>query len=390
MSSPGDYLPKPPSKARVLALLETLRLPPPVSIRTLSATAAYHTVLLLAYPHMNDLILRVSGSHLPHIKTQNEVAIMAWVARNTTIPMPLVVHADHTVSNPLEAEYTILTRVPGQSLSDVWLTLPAEEQKAVLDGLADYLLQLHAVPWAHIGGLVLNADRKPQPGPAVDEFFWQTQDLGLWPAGENVVSLNTLGPFESYVDYCTARIGGYARLCELHPSLEFMRPLLPALGRLAAVLRDPANAAELNHVNLRLAHRDLHFPNIIYDTVSRRITAILDWEFSGIVPFTKWDPARAFLWDGRDDEGNIPRKRALVETFRKRCAERGVPDVLKDAEYVSERQDAMQGVVDYLRAIVEVCPRGEKLEAARGWRDAMVRFMEVFVEVPEAIAASTG
>lgn len=43
------------------------------------------------------LMLRVSGKHLPRIKTINEAAIMKYVKRNTTISIPAVVrfHDDH-------------------------------------------------------------------------------------------------------------------------------------------------------------------------------------------------------------------------------------------------------------------------------------------------------
>lgn len=79
---------------------------------------------------------------------------------------------------------------------------------------------------------------------------------------------------------------------------------------------------KLNIVKLRLAHKDLHFANILYDVTSNNTTAILDWEFSGIVPFTKWDLRRSFLWSGQDSEESGEGKHRLFRLFAERAMNR--------------------------------------------------------------------
>jgi aminoglycoside phosphotransferase (APT) family kinase protein len=85
----------------------------------------------------------------------------------------------------------------------------------------------------------------------------------------------------------------------------------------------PEHAEKLNDVKLRLAHNDLHFGNISYDFESDRVTAILDWEFSGVVPFTLWNPRRSFLWNASDDESSRAEKQRLFTLFEERFKHRG-------------------------------------------------------------------
>jgi len=128
------------------------------------------------------------------------------------------------------------------------------------------------------------------------------------------------------------------------------------------------HAKELSNVKLKLAHKDLHFGNILYSRSTRKITSILDWEFSGIVPFTRWDPVKAFLWNGRGDgdreEGRRERGK-WREVFEDKCRERGVWFLLQDAEFATKRQETMQVAANYLRAIVEVAPRSGGMEGER-------------------------
>jgi aminoglycoside phosphotransferase (APT) family kinase protein len=61
-----------------------------------------------------------------------------------------------------------------------------------------------------------------------------------------------------------------------------MLDLIPRIKAFMAAM--DKHKEELNQTRLVLAHRDLHFGNIMYDISAKRITAVLDWEFAGVVP----------------------------------------------------------------------------------------------------------
>lgn len=174
------------SDTAIIQLLASLSLPIPTNIDKLHATAEYHSIYVLRFPSEHapklvpgrsrdsdvsaSLILRVSGNHLPRIKTLNEVACMRWVSSNTTIPVPTLVHSDASVDNPIGHEYMLLELVPGTSVDKIYDQLDDHAKRYLVSQLTDYLAQLQSHSWAHIGGLTLENDIIV-PGPVLDETF---------------------------------------------------------------------------------------------------------------------------------------------------------------------------------------------------------------------------
>lgn len=376
MSTPIDYLPEPLSEDTINKLLVSIGLPRASSIVSPKVTAQYHAIYRVKVPPNDksphtDLILRVSGNHLPKIKTDNEVGVMSWVSQHTSIPVPDIVAYSAATANPLGHEYTLLSHCKGDTLSEIYPSLTELQLEQILDQLIDVLEELHKHEWYQIGGLrQLKRKRHEKQGKIVvsrvlDETFWQVPDIvKVWPPGSTVDSLNIGGPYRSYVTYITAHIRKYIKLINNHQSLKLLHNFVPRLEAFMKVLCK--HSSELNNVKLRLAHKDLHFANMLYDVASGKLTAILDWEFSGVVPMTKWNPRRAFLWNGRDDEASGQEKQRLMDMFTRRCEDRGLK-ILADSSFTSPLQESMQKVVDLVRAITEVAPRGQRKELVQSW-----------------------
>ncbi|KAF4432570.1 hypothetical protein FACUT_8333 [Fusarium acutatum] len=287
MNSPAAHLPLPLPDDSINALLQSLRLPQAMSISNSQMTAQYHSVSFLNLPPTelsrgySELVLRVAGNHLPEIKTANEIGV-------------------------------------GVTLSDIYDSLSNKKMNKIVDQLIDFLTQLQSHPWDGIGGLKLDDRGQVQLGPVVDETFWQVPDMeAFWSEAETVATLNIGGPYKTYVEYMVAHVTKYIRLIQTHEKLAFMRDTIPRLEAFVAALRKHTN--ELNNVKLRLAHKDLHFANMIFDPSSGRITSILDWEFAGVVPYPQWNPRSSFLWNGIDTWESLQEECRLVEVFKARC-----------------------------------------------------------------------
>ncbi|RKK80211.1 hypothetical protein BFJ69_g4401 [Fusarium oxysporum] len=161
MGAPADHLPLPISEDAINQLLQVLRLPRASAIENPRMTAQYHSIYFITHPPIElsrghyELVLRVAGNHLPNIKTKNEIGVMTWLSKNTTIPSPEAIAYHDSADNP-------------------------------------------AHPWGGIGGLTLDDRGEVQLGTVVDETFWQVPDIkALWPEGETVASLNIGGSYKT-------------------------------------------------------------------------------------------------------------------------------------------------------------------------------------------------
>lgn len=381
MGDPSSMLPPKLADSSIIALLRSLNEPPPDSIRSFEATAEFHSIYLLSYDARDDqqahnLILRVSGHHLPGIKTRNEVGMMKTVQQKTQVPIPTIRHFDATVNNAIGHEYTLLDRVPGVSVDTVYDDLSEPQKQSLLRQLLDIVEQLDQLKWDFIGGLAIDDQGHIHPGPVVEETFWQTADIVQhWGPTESVSTLNIAGPYPDFVSYSNAYLQKYIYMISRHASLAWLRDLIPRLEALTrAGAAAAAGAPTLNATRLVLAHRDLHFANIMFDPATGAITGILDWEFSGIVPAARWNPARAFLWSGKPGAAALDEKTRLVAEFQTLAMQRGL---LRDYRFSAE-QEAYQKVVSYVRALTEVCPRGQQADKVAAWRASAEEGLSAF------------
>ncbi|RDW88275.1 hypothetical protein BP6252_00307 [Coleophoma cylindrospora] len=376
MGTPADHLPPPHKDEAIISLFGSIGLAKPTSIISPKVSAEYHRIYMITMNNGIEYVLRVSGNHIPTIKTENEVAVMSWLKQRTTIPIPEVISYDSTCNNPLQREYTLCTRAYGDTMSDIYTSLSQAQLDGFMDQVIDILLQLHESDWTAIGGLKFTNSGTIEMGPVLEETFWQVPDIeAFWPAGETVSSLNIGGPYPSYVAYISAHIRKYIYAIQIHEKLDFMRDSVGRLELFLQALQD--HAVELNNVKLKLAHKDLHLANIMYDRETSRITAVLDWEFSGVVPFTRWNPSRAFFWNGLATPKSKVEKDSMMQKFSKRCTERGVT-ILEDAQFSSPLQEAMQEAATYLRSIVEVAPRGQCQDLVGGWKETVFKNLALF------------
>ncbi|KAK2609189.1 hypothetical protein QQS21_002271 [Conoideocrella luteorostrata] len=381
MATPQDHLPPPIPSSTITSLVTSLSFPAPSTITTLPASASFHSIYLLHYPashrsilqtphpvrpvHANPddsitLILRISGNHIARTKTANEVGIMTWLRQHTGIPVPAILRYDTSQNNILQREYTLLEKIPGRSVDTIYKTLNEETKGLLVQQLTDILVELNSHSWNHIGGLQL-IDEEIVPGPVLEDTFWLVPDIQTYWTSESVDSLNPAGPYSSHGDYLAGYLTCFIHAINNHESLSWIQHITPRLVALISNLP----TMDLS-TKLILAHKDLHFANVMA-TDDGDITGILDWEFAGVVPALRWDPVRAFLWSGEYTDDAHAEKNRLRRTFEAELRERGVEMWWDGA---SDAVEAVWEVVRFMRAIVEVCPKGQKKDAAVGWANS--------------------
>ena len=191
----------------------------------------------------------------------------------------------------------------------------------------------------------------------------------FWAGKETFQSLNVGGPFTSYVSFLNAQAEKLVCAIERHEALSTMREAIPLIEAFVAAMEK--HRAELNNTCLVLTHRDLHFGNIMYDVTTRLVTAVLDWKFACVVLAPRWDPVRAFLWNGIDNDEKV----GLWERVATKCRAKGTR-FFENLEYQGKRQEHMQLAINRLRAIVEVMPKGQVDRPVEIWKEEMIRHMD--------------
>lgn len=383
MATPEAYLPAPISEADIQSLLSSISLPPAISAKPLQVTAAFHAIYVLTFsashaaalspaPVPNpdgtmSLVLRISGKHIPRIKTSNEVAVLKWIKDTCapTIPVPAVVRHDTSEDNVLGCEYTLLEKIPGHSVDKIYSQLSDGAKLKLICQLTDVLIELNKYEWKHVGGLQLSNTGEAVAGPVLEDTFWLVPDIAqLWGPDESIETLNPKGPYSSHEGLVQGYLEVFIHAIETHQTLSWL--LDDFNPRLRALVSRLPQLAGLNDTRLVLAHKDLHFANVMA-TEDGTLTGILDWEFAGVVPALRWDPVRAFLWNGSMDESAGPEKERMRQLFEKEMKRRGVEPWWNQS---SEATELVWTVIRFVRAIVEVCPRGQKADQVQNWKNS--------------------
>lgn len=87
---------------------------------------------------------------------ESEVAILRFVSRYTSIPVPVIQRVDSTKDNPLKERYVLQSRIYGNDLQNInkpfyYPTLTHEQKCIVARELAKLILSLHSINHPHPG-----------------------------------------------------------------------------------------------------------------------------------------------------------------------------------------------------------------------------------------------
>ncbi|KID73722.1 Aminoglycoside phosphotransferase, partial [Metarhizium brunneum ARSEF 3297] len=256
----------------------------------------------------------------------------------------------------------VLERMPGRSVDGLYARLPEPARRRLVNRLVDVLVELHAHAFPHVGGLQLVGGEGGEvvPGPLLEDTCWFLPDAEAeFGTDVPVGAPGAVGPYASHAEFVKGFVGAFVHAICVRERLGWVRDLVPRLAALAGAL--PRLRLDTRMV---LAHKDLHFGNVMVDE-DGELTAVLDWEFAGVVPVVRWDPVRAFLWNGVYSQEGHDEKYRMRAVFERELERRGVD---KWWEATNADIDAVWDVVRYVRAIVELCPRGDNMDLCRVWR----------------------
>ncbi|KIJ42399.1 hypothetical protein M422DRAFT_31342 [Sphaerobolus stellatus SS14] len=188
------------------------------------SSGTFHKAFLLHLdtpsPGPRTVVFRIArrNMHMPKLKTESEVATLAYLRTKTSIPVPTVYWYDSNPQNILGGEWIVMSKAPGVPLSRFYHTLSPDspQLKTLLHNLATLLLPLFTHRFPAIGSLYFSTDSpSPDPTPAVSPVKASTtpRPLGTEPLPKsNVTNITptstsqiTPGPIISYPFFGSSR-----------------------------------------------------------------------------------------------------------------------------------------------------------------------------------------
>ncbi|EJD45733.1 hypothetical protein AURDEDRAFT_184648 [Auricularia subglabra TFB-10046 SS5] len=251
----------------------------------------HNRIIGIALPSGNGgperLVLRIPRFDVDAEET-TLAATVVLAALKASVPVPEVIRFDPTPKNALERQYTLMRRLPGFCLNDIFYYLPAEDKCAL------------AVQISRTLHNIMTVCVPPGIGPLRTDSQGQLR-LGWYEGG----SAAAPAP-ETFSNFVCSRLQEQRDfLMECPPGWRFRLELYDRLKAAAQVLlRDAA----LSGRNV-LFHTDFAARNILVEqspTGEWQITGVLDWDGAQTAPYEIACVCPVWLWAGADEpDGNV-------------------------------------------------------------------------------------
>lgn len=118
------------------------------------AEGAFNKLYLISYANYHtEYLLRVTLPVEPYFKTESEVATLAFLGANTSIPVARVVAWDSNADNELGFEWLLMERVRGVTLQSVWREMSWQAKHVLTADLAGMIKLLRDIKFDRVGSL---------------------------------------------------------------------------------------------------------------------------------------------------------------------------------------------------------------------------------------------
>ncbi|MGB7127968.1 MAG: phosphotransferase [Candidatus Rhabdochlamydia sp.] len=226
-----------------------------------------NSVYLISLKNGEELIIKVGNPIWKGNKTQNEVSALKFLKANTTIPVPNVLAYENDVNQSLiNNEYIIMPRIPGNPLNKEIDRIYKNKNiyYGILDQLAGFIVQLKNFQFPSIGNFRNYEGKDLEIGGIVDFANYEITDSCT-----------------SYSQYAWHSLNFYIKEMEVLLKKESQDSKL--YEKYIPILRDFLATNDFRCLNEKkffvFSHQDLVMKNILVN--EDKITAILDWEWSG-------------------------------------------------------------------------------------------------------------
>lgn len=258
----------------------------------------------------SEYVIKVCGRYWKRVKTETEVVGLFLAGKLSPIPSPRILAWDSS-GEEFGVEYTLMRKLEGMCLKEVWKDLSFERKRSVVGQLAELVVSYRSqtgslatrLPQGKIGNFVITGGDRHQSG-AMDSLF----DVGA--------TLEGLGPWSSYKAFLRTQMEVKMERVRKDPRMNSMRSLLPRVEALLEILDTEEEIKD--STEFVFTHGDLTLQNLLVTFIDDdpTITAVLDWEWSGMFPaeqefFCSFD----FLLEKAADDGSSDSEHEQLQEY---------------------------------------------------------------------------
>ncbi|CAG7921350.1 unnamed protein product [Penicillium olsonii] len=232
----------------------------------------------------------------PHYTTASKVATMDFLRSILKLLVPEVLAYSASSDNPIGAEYILMERVKGESLSSRWLSLTTDETKDIMTQITDMERTIFDFHFPAYGSLYHKKDLDGETQiPIVGDFCIGPVSARQFWHGERSKPEIDHGPWLSSEDCVTSaarrEIGVIQHHAKARPRQTFLLPtnhdILPSEYTLllSQFLQLAPHIIRLGSYSIpTLRHPDLSLSNILLAPGSTKIISIIYWQDAVIFP----------------------------------------------------------------------------------------------------------
>lgn len=156
------------------------------------AEGAFNKLYQISAPELElSYLLRATLPVEPYYKTESEVATIAFLRTNTSIPVPRIIAWQSKLDGDLGSEWILMEKLEGVPLIDVWRKISWDRKLTLVEEVAKLVKELHGHEFDTIGalyfksaldGLVSGRDHLLTATP-VQSRKWKDNDHGVIETG---------------------------------------------------------------------------------------------------------------------------------------------------------------------------------------------------------------
>lgn len=255
---------------------------------------AFNKTYVISFPR-RDYIMRVSLPVDPRYKTLSEVAVLDYLNKTTSIPIPKVINFDASSRNALGFEWILMNRVTGDPLSKIWDSVSWSNKHRIVGQVVHIMATLFRARFPLIGNIFAAKDvqplskASPLPGDVVVDrivslpFFWDDR------LHQNIFR----GPFHSTNRWLQCRLTMMMNSCNRilerqtdEDEVEDAGITKTLISRLSSYMLEVFPPGSEKEEEFAIHHDDISAENILV-CAHDNITALIDWECVSCLPLWK-------------------------------------------------------------------------------------------------------